>query len=145
MGPIFSWIKFCSSRTNRQSTKVLSVFLKTRLPYLPYLLSSWGIPVFKHKGTGSSNAWLQKRKSTKSSGFTGLPTNRTGPKAELCKLTQPHSSTRNTRKLPLDQRNCGRKRLPRACVPRISCKCTSYWNWSHQSLAPAEEAVTEGH
>lgn len=121
MGPIFSWIKFCSSRTNRQSTKVLSVFLKNRLPYLPYLLSSWGIPVFKHKGTGSSNACLQKRKSTSlqvSQGFL-----LTGPKAKLCKLTQPsqHGTPGNrhwTNGAP------GRKRLPHACVPGshgISC------------------------
>lgn len=117
MGPIFSWIKFCSSRTNRQSTKVLPVFLKNRLPCLPYLLSSWGIPVFKHKGSGSSNACLQKRKKAPrlqvSQGFL-----LTGPKAELCKLIQPRSSTRKARKPPLDQCNSERTRLSHARVPQ---------------------------
>lgn len=144
MGPIFSWIKFCSSRTNRQSTKVLSVFLKNRLPYLPYLLSSWGIPVFKHKGTGSSNACLQKRKSTSlqvSQGFL-----LTGPKAKLCKLTQPsqHGTHQET--------STGPTELPegRGCHMLVSLGatespvCTYSWNRTTES-GPREEAVTEGH
>lgn len=144
MGPIFSWIKFCSSRTNRQSTKVLSVILKNRLPYLPYLLSSWGIPVFKHKGTWSSNAWLQKRKSTTSSGFTGLPTNRTGPKLSFANspnLTPQHRTPENRHWTNGTAERRGHHML----VSPGSPVCTSCWNWSHQSLAPAEEAVTEGH
>lgn len=118
------------------------MFLKNRLPYLPYLLSSWGIPVFKHKGTGSSNACLQKRKSTSlqvSQGFL-----LTGPKAKLCKLTQPsqHGTPRNhwTNGAP------GRKRLPQlvSLGATGSPVCTYSWNRTTES-GPREEAVTEGH
>lgn len=40
MGPIFSWIKFCSSRINRQSKKVLSVFRKVEASLYFNLLSN---------------------------------------------------------------------------------------------------------
>lgn len=71
-----------------------------------------GTPIGKHKGAGSSSTFFSREKHHFSRSQCFLLT---GPKAALCKLTQPHS-TQKTRNLPLGKRIPWKEEAAAWCV-----------------------------